>query len=300
VANKVPSLGAAISLDGGKVHTRVAPSLLTAIILDGGKVHTRVAPSARAAISLNRGRVHTQVAPTPSLGAAINLDGGKVHTRVANKVPSLGATVISPDEQKNTPEWQSTSPTLGQRSLVSLVGFIGHFSLVGRCIFGFIESAVLPNHWPLGFIGIISLGLIASSASTASTASLTCWLISFVSLVGSSTHWLFCKRLTTAIIKATNIDLNGLNCLNGLNSIIGLVGFGLNCLDNFNGIIGLVGFGLIGCIGFIVGIIGLNVLVKLVSLVGLFNCISEPAFDLNFNYRSVVSKLNYLAQGSLH
>jgi len=29
-------------------------------------------------------------------------------------------------------------------------------------------------------------------------------------------------------------------------------------------------------------------LVKLVGLVGLFDCIGEPAFDLNFNYRSVV------------
>jgi hypothetical protein len=148
----------------------------------------------------------------------------------------------------------------------------------------------LSNHWPLGLIGIISLSLIASSAST---ASLACWLISFVSLVGSSTHRLFRKRLTAAVIEATNI---GLSCLNGLNGIISLVGFGLNCLDNFNGIIGLAGFGLIGCIGFIVGIIGLIVLVKLVSLVGLFDCIGEPAFDLNFSYRSVVSKLNYLAQ----
>jgi hypothetical protein len=156
----------------------------------------------------------------------------------------------------------------------------------------------LSNHWPLGLIGIISLGLIASSVSTvylarrlisvislgiiassASTASLARRLISFVSLVGSSTHWLFCKRLTAAVIKATNIGLNG--------------------LDDFNGIIGLAGFGLIGCIGFFVGIIGLIMLVKLVkliSLVGLFDCIGEPAFDFNFNYRSVVSKLNFLAQ----
>jgi hypothetical protein len=192
--------------------------------------------------------------------------------------------------EKSTPEWQSTSPTSGQLSLVSFVGFIGHFSLVGRCIIGLIESAASLNYWPLGLIGVISLGLIASSASTASLARR---LISFVSLVGSSTHRLFRKHLTAAVIEATNIDLNGLNSLNG---IIGLVGFGLNCLDDFNGIIGLVGFGLIGCNGFIVGITGLNVLVKLVSLIGLFDCIGEPAFDLNFNYRSVVGKLNYLAQ----
>jgi hypothetical protein len=107
--------------------------------------------------------------------------------------------------------------------------------------------AALSNHWPLGLIGIISLGLIASSAST---ASLACWLISFVSLVGSLTHWLFCKRLTASVIEATNIGLNGLDNFDG---IIGFAGFGLNCLDNFNGIIGLVGFCLIGCFGFIVG-----------------------------------------------
>jgi hypothetical protein len=145
-------------------------------------------------------------------------------------------------------------------SLVSLSGLIGHFSLIGHCIIGLIELAVLSNHWPLVLIGIISLGLIASSASTASLAR---WLISFVSLVGSSTHGLFCERLTTAVIEATNIGLNG--------------------LDDFDCIIGLVGFGLIGCIGFIVGIIGLIMLAKLVSLIGLFDCIGEPAFDLNFN-----------------
>jgi hypothetical protein len=93
----------------------------------------------------------------------------------------------------------------------------------------------------------------------------------------------------------SNIGLNGLD---GFDGIIGLAGFDLNCLDDFNGIIGLVGFGLIGCIGFIVGTIGLIMLIKLVGLVGLFvfDCIGEPAFDLNFNYRSVVGKLNYLAQ----
>jgi hypothetical protein len=95
-------------------------------------------------------------------------------------------------------------------------------------------------------------------------------------------------------IEATNISHNGLD---HFDDIIGLAGFGLNCLDDFNGIIGLVGFSLIGCIGFIVGIIGLIMLVKLVGLVGLFDCISEPAlFDLNFNNRSVIGKLNFLAQ----
>ena len=175
-------------------------------------------------------------------------------------------------------------------SLVSLGGLIDHFSLVSRCILGLIELAASSNHWPLGLIGIIILSLIASSATT---ASLACRLISFVSLVGSLTHRLFHKRLTASVIEATNIGRNGLDHFDG---IIGLAGFGLNCLDDFNGIIGLVGFGLISCIGFIVGIIGLIMLAKLVGFAGLFDCIGEPAFDLNFNNRSVVGKLNFLAQ----
>ncbi len=78
--------------------------------------------------------------------------------------------------------------------------------------------------------------------------------------------------------------------LGGITGNIRLVGF-----VGFVGLV-LVGFGLIGCIGFIVGIIGLIMLVKLVGFVGLFDCIGEPAFDLNFNNRSVVGKLNFLAQ----
>ncbi len=118
------------------------------------------------------------------------------------KFPASRQPSSAPMNKKPTSEWQSTSPTSGQLSLVSLVGFIGHFSLVSRCIIGLIELAALPNHWPLGLIGVISLGLIASSASTASLARR---LISFFSLVGSSTHRLFCKRLTAAVIEATHI-----------------------------------------------------------------------------------------------
>ena len=55
MANKVPSLGATISLDGPKVHTRVAHEV-------------------------------------PSLGATISPDGPRVHTRVANNIPGLRAT----------------------------------------------------------------------------------------------------------------------------------------------------------------------------------------------------------------
>jgi len=36
-------------------------------------------------------------------------------------------------------------------------------------------------------------------------ASLACRLISFISLVGSSTHRLFCERLATAVNKATKV-----------------------------------------------------------------------------------------------
>jgi hypothetical protein len=84
-------------------------------------------------------------------------------------------------------------------SLDSLGGLIGHISLVGRCIIGLIESAASSNHWPISLIGVIGLGLIASSASV---ASLACRLISFISLVSSSTHRLFCERLATAVNEA--------------------------------------------------------------------------------------------------
>jgi hypothetical protein len=54
----------------------------------------------------------------------------------------------------------------------------------------------------ISLIGVIGLSLIASLASV---ASLACWLISFISLVGSSTHRLFCERLATAVNEATKI-----------------------------------------------------------------------------------------------
>jgi hypothetical protein len=87
-------------------------------------------------------------------------------------------------------------------SLVSLGGLISHSSLVGRCIIGLIDLPASSNHWPIGLIGviIISLGLIALSASTASLARR---LISFISLVSSLTHRLFCEPIATAINEAT-------------------------------------------------------------------------------------------------
>jgi len=58
----------------------------------------------------------------------------------------------------------------------------------------------LSNHWPISLIGVIGLCLIASIASAASLARR---LISFVGLIGSSTHRLFCERLATAVNEAT-------------------------------------------------------------------------------------------------
>jgi hypothetical protein len=87
-------------------------------------------------------------------------------------------------------------------SLDSLGGLIGHISLVGRCIIGLIESVASSNHWPISLIGVIGIYLIASLASAASLARR---LISFVGLIGSSTHQLFCECLATAVNEATKI-----------------------------------------------------------------------------------------------
>jgi hypothetical protein len=62
--------------------------------------------------------------------------------------------------------------------------------------------AASSNHCSISLIGIIGLCLIASSASA---ASLVRQLISFVGLIGPSTHRLFCERLATAVNKATKI-----------------------------------------------------------------------------------------------
>jgi len=56
--------------------------------------------------------------------------------------------------------------------------------------------------WPISLIGVIGLCLIASSASAASLARCP---ISFVGLIGSSTHRLFCERLATAVNEVTKI-----------------------------------------------------------------------------------------------
>jgi hypothetical protein len=87
-------------------------------------------------------------------------------------------------------------------SLDSLSGLIDHISLVGHCRIGLIESAASSNHWPISLIGVIGLCLIASSASAASLARR---LISFVCLIGSWTHRLFCECLATAVNEVKKI-----------------------------------------------------------------------------------------------
>ncbi len=67
------------------------------------------------------------------------------------------------------PRWPHHQMSLvGQISLISISGLIGHNGLVG--IIGLIELSASSNYWPIGFISVIGLGLIASSASTASLA----------------------------------------------------------------------------------------------------------------------------------
>ena len=116
-------------------------------------------------------------------------------------------------------------------SLVSLGrfigGLIGHFGLVGRCIIGLIELSDSSNHWPLGLIGVISLGLIASPASTASLAR---WLISFVGLIG-----------LIVISLDSLFDCIGLNGHIGRNGFIGRIGL-VNSTYLFNVLVGNIKF----------------------------------------------------------
>jgi hypothetical protein len=61
----------------------------------------------------------------------------------------------------------------------------------------------LSNHWPISLIRLRNLGITSLLSLSASSARR---LIDFVSLVVSSTHRLFCKRLTAAVIEATKIS----------------------------------------------------------------------------------------------
>ena len=85
---------------------------------------------------------------------------------------------------------------------IGLVGHIGHNGLVDVIGLSLIKLSALSNHWLISLISVIGIGVIASSASTASLARRLI-SISFVSLVGSSTHRLFRERLTGAVFKAT-------------------------------------------------------------------------------------------------
>jgi hypothetical protein len=87
---------------------------------------------------------------------------------------------------------------------IGLVGRISHNGLIDVIGLSLIKLSVLSNHWLISLIGVIGLGVIASSALT---ASLACRLISFVSLVGSLTHRLFCEQcLAAAVFEATQIS----------------------------------------------------------------------------------------------
>jgi hypothetical protein len=61
----------------------------------------------------------------------------------------------------------------------------------------------LSNHWPISLISLGNLGITSLLSSSALSARR---IIDFVSLVGSSTHRLFRKRLTAVVIKATKIS----------------------------------------------------------------------------------------------
>ena len=90
---------------------------------------------------------------------------------------------------------------VGHNGLVGFIGLIGHNGLVGFISLGvasllgpisLIDLSALSNHLPIGLIGVIGFGLIASSASA---TSLACRIIGLVSLVILLTHRPFCERL---------------------------------------------------------------------------------------------------------
>jgi hypothetical protein len=101
------------------------------------------------------------------------------------------------------------SSLIDRISLVGPIGFSGisgHadqislISLSNLAMISLVGSLASFVRLIISLIGVIGLGLIASSASV---ASLACRLISFISLVGSSTHRLFCERIATAVNEAT-------------------------------------------------------------------------------------------------
>jgi hypothetical protein len=102
---------------------------------------------------------------------------------------------------------------VGHNGLVGFIGLIGHNGLVGFISLGvasllgpisLIDLSALSNHLPIGLIGVIGFGLIASSASA---TSLACRIIGLVSLVILLTHRPFCERLAAEVIEATQQHL---------------------------------------------------------------------------------------------
>ncbi len=146
---------------------------------------------------------------------------------------------------------------------LGLVGFIG-LSLVSliRQI-SLINLLPLSNHWPIGLIGIISFGLIASSASAALLAHWPCNFSAATCQVGP-------------IGCTCPSSFNGVSGLIGQISLVGQISLislsgisGISGLISHNGLVGFIGLGLVdfidlslvshvGLICHIIGLIGLN------------------------------------------
>jgi hypothetical protein len=91
---------------------------------------------------------------------------------------------------------------IGFSGISGLADQISLISLSDLAMISLVSSLASFVRLIISLIGIIGLSLIASVASVASLARR---LISFISLVGSSTHRLFCERLATAVNEATKI-----------------------------------------------------------------------------------------------
>jgi hypothetical protein len=103
------------------------------------------------------------------------------------------------------------SSLIDRISLVGPIGFSGISGLANQISLISLSDLAMINlvgslasfvRLLISLIGVIGLGLIASSASVASLAHR---LISCISLIGSSTHRLFCERLATAVNEATKL-----------------------------------------------------------------------------------------------
>jgi hypothetical protein len=145
-----------------------------------------------------------------------------------------------------------------------------------------IDSSALSNHWPIGLISFISLGLISlgliSLVGLSGFGLLSLSGISgLVGQIGVSFIGGFIGFVDLGLVSLARlidgIGLIGLGGHNGIISLIGLSGFGLVGLSGF-GLVGLSGInGLIGhdcIISFILGFmdLGLAGLINNISLTG--------------------------------